>query len=296
AGQIHYRFPLQQGEGNKELQFFAYLKSSAFPLKNDLVCKLKMTYTYGADDPYELKFIPLDSAEASAKSIRVEWRSASEEDATVDLENLPVPDFPVRHSWSDFQKFPNEDGKSFSDLLDWRCSKITGLNELISFDYVHEFRSILKRRKVGSWEWGTTDRSGKYYCRVNVEGESVFCHSSEFIETVDENSLYEGCPVYLDVFRNEKGLSGSNISFSENLPSQFQEKAQDTISRKLSKMMESAEKGIFSLRFPVLTIWNNSHSLSESDAPDHFRKVIFEGTQKIISLIDSENMSDTLKK
>lgn len=296
AGQVHYRFPLQQGEGNKELQFFAYLKSSAFPLKNDLVCKLKMTYTYGADDPYELKFIPLDSAEVSVKSIRVEWRSASEEDDAVDLENLPVPDFPVRHNWSDFQKFPKEDGKSFSDLLDWCCSKITSLNELVSFNYEHEFRSILNRRKVGSWEWGTTDRSGKYYCRVNVDGESVFCHSSEFIETVDENSLYEGSPVYLDVFRNEKGLSGSNISFSENLPSQFQEKAQDTISRKLSKMMESAEKGIFSLRFPVLTIWNNSHSLSESDAPDHFRKVIFEGTQKIISLIDSENMSDTLKK
>ena len=296
AGQIHYRFPLQQGEGNKELQFFAYLKSSAFPLKKDLVCKLKMTYTYGADDPYELKFIPLDSTEATVKSIRVEWRSTSEENDTVDIENLPAPDFPVRHSWSDFQKFPKEDGKSFSDLLDWCCSKIRGLNELISFNYENEFRSILNKRKIGSWEWGTTDRSGKYYCRVNVEGESVFCHSSEFIETVDENSLYEGCPVYLDVFKNERGLSGSNISFSENLPSQFQEKAQDIINRKRSKMMESAEKGIFSLRFPVLTNWNNGHSLSESDVPDHFRTVILEGTQKIISLIDSDNTLDTLKE
>ncbi|MDV2322636.1 DUF2357 domain-containing protein [Vibrio cholerae] len=295
AGQTHYSFPLQQGEGNKELQFVAYLKSPAFPLKKATACKLKMTYTYGADDPYELKFIPLDSAEAGFKSIRVEWRSASEGEAA-DLENLPVPDFPARKSWSDFQQFPKEDGKSFSDLLDWCCSKIASLNDLISFDYEQEFQSILNRRKVGYLEWGTTDRTGKYYCRVNVGGESVFCHSSEFIEAVDENSLYEGCSVYLDVFTNEKGPSGSNISFSECLPSRLREKAKDTINRKLSRTLEHAEKGIFSLRFPALTIWNHGHSLSESDVPDHFRSAIFEGTQKIISIIESDNMPDTLKE
>ncbi|RCW94164.1 DUF2357 domain-containing protein [Marinomonas foliarum] len=295
AGQTHYSFPLQQGEGNKGLHFVAYLKSPAFPLKKATACKLKMTYTYGADEPYELRFIPLNSAEAGFKSIRVEWRSASEGEAA-DLENLPVPDFPARKSWSDFQQFPKEDGKSFSDLLDWCCSKIAGLNDLISFDYEQEFKSILNKRKVGYLEWGTTDRTGKYYCRVNVEGESVFCHSSEFIEAVDENSLYEGCSVYLDVFTNEKGPSGSNISFSESLPSRLREKAKDTINRKLSRTLEHAEKGIFSLRFPALTIWNHGHSLSESDVPDHFRSAIFEGTQKIISIIESDNMPDTLKE
>lgn len=293
--QSHYRFRLSLGKGKKELFYEAYLKSPAFPLKKSTACKLKMTYTYGADEPYELKFIPLDSAEAGFKSIRVEWRSASEGEAA-DLENLPVPDFPVRKSWSDFQKFPKEDGKSFSDLLDWCCSKLAGLNDLISFDYEQEFQYILNRRKVGYLEWGATDRTGKYYCRVNVEGESVFCHCSQFIETVDENSLYEGCPVYLDVFTNEKGLYGSNISFSESLPSRLKEKAQDTINQKLTRMLEYTEKGIFSLRFPALTIWNHGHSLSESDVPDHFRNAIFEGTQKIILIIESDNMPDTLKE
>uniref|UniRef100_UPI003F58BAA5 hypothetical protein n=1 Tax=Vibrio cholerae TaxID=666 RepID=UPI003F58BAA5 len=166
---------------------------------------------------------------------------------------------------------------------------------MISFDYEQEFKSILNKRKVGYLEWGTTDRTGKYYCRVNVEGESVFCHSSEFIEAVDENSLYEGCSVYLDVFTNEKGPSGSNISFSESLPSRLREKAKDTIYRKLSRTLEHAEKGIFSLRFPALTIWNHGHSLSESDVPGHFKSAISEGIQKIISIIESDNMPDTLK-
>lgn len=295
AGQIHYSFPLRQGDGNNELHFVAYLKSPAFPLKKDTTCKLKMTYTYGADEPYELKFIPLDSVEAGFKSILVEWRSASEGEAA-DLANLPAPDFPARKSWSDFQNFPKEDGKGFSDLLDWCCSKIAGLNDLISFDYEQEFQCILNRRKVGYLLWGAKDRADKYYCRVNVDGESVFCHSSNFIEAVTEDSLYEGCLVYLDVFKNAKGPSGSNISFSESLPPQLLENAKDIINRKLSRTMEYAEKGIFSLRFPTLTIWNHGHSLSESDVPDHFRNMIFEDTQKIISIIESENMPETLKE
>lgn len=295
AGQPHYSFPLLQGKGNKELQFVAYLKSPAFPLKEATACKLKMSYTYGADDPYELKFIPLDAASADFKSIRVEWRSASE-GANADLENLPVPDFPARKSWYDFQKFPKEDGISFSNLLDWCCSKLAGLSDLISFDYEQELQTILNRRKVGYLEWGTNDRAGKYYCRVNVEGESVFCHSSKFVEAVDESTLYEGCPVYLDIFSSEKGFSGSNISFSESLPSKLQENIHNAINRKYSKAFEFVEKGIFSLRFPVLTIWNHGHSLSEPDVPDYFRNAMFESTQKALLIIEAENIPGTLKE
>jgi hypothetical protein len=95
------------------------------------------------------------------------------------------------------------------------------LNDLVSFDYEKEFQSILNKRKVGYLEWGSTDSNGKYYCRVNVEGQSVFCHSSHFIEAVDENSLHKGCPVYLDVFTNEKGPYGATISFLSASPHSF---------------------------------------------------------------------------
>jgi cold shock CspA family protein len=291
AGQAHYSFPLQQGDGNKGLQFVAYLKSPAFPLRKAMICKLAMTYTYGADSPYQLEFIPLDSVEADFKSIRVEWRSASEGETT-DLESLPIPDFPARKTWSDFQKFPKEDGKIFSDLLDWCSSKLAGLDDLISFDYDGELQTMVNNRKVGNFEFGKTDRNGKYFCRVNVEGESVFCHSSQFIEAVDENSLYQKCPVYLNVSTNEKGSSGANISFSVISLSRLEEKLQDTINRKV----EPVEKGIFSLRFPALTIWNHGHSLSDSDVPDYFRTSIIEGIQNAVSIIKSENMPETLKR
>jgi len=131
AGKTHYSFPLLQGSGKDELQFVAYLKSPAFPLKNDAVCKLQMIYRYGLDDPYDLKFVILDPEEAGFFSARVEWRSISEIPPP-DLSSLPVPVFPPGRKWSDFQNFPKENSPGYWDLLD-RCSTILdGLKELAS--------------------------------------------------------------------------------------------------------------------------------------------------------------------
>jgi hypothetical protein len=125
-GKSHYKFPLQQGEGSQKLQYVAYLKSPAFPLKEATACRLKMTYTYGADDPYELKLIPLIPAKAGFKSIRVEWRSALEGSAA-DLESLPVPHFPIPLDWSSFYKFKSNKG-NFVDIY----SEINNLSSYVA--------------------------------------------------------------------------------------------------------------------------------------------------------------------
>lgn len=261
AGQTHYSFPLQQGEGNKEMQFVAYLKSPAFPLKKATACKLKMTYTYGADVPYELKFIPLDSAEAGFKSIRVEWRSALEGEA-VDLENLPIPHFPARKSWSDFQKFPKEDGKSCSDLLDWIKRDIKKISDIA--DYGRSSGVIRKWIDKGN---------DNVFCFIDdtfIHRSSLWlCSGQDFPQPGETLSFYK-------VQVEDGRFSGEDVAIEPHQPKYCF----------LSK----------SLRFPALTIWNHGHSLSESDVPDHFRNAIFEGTQKIISIIESENMPDTLKE
>lgn len=261
AGQTHYSFPLQQGEGNKELQFVAYLKSPAFPLKKATACKLEMTYTYGADDPYELKFIPLDSAEAGFKSIRVEWRSALEGEE-VDLENLPVPDFPARKSWSDFQKYPKEDGKSFSDLLEWIERDLEKISDIS--------RNGRVSGVISKWIDKGNDN---VFCFI----DDVFIHKSSLFLRKDQELPQQGEVLSFYKLKDSKGkLSAEDVTIGEEQP-----------------------KGCFlakSLRFPVLTTWNHGHSLSESDVPDHFRNAIFEGAQRIISIIESENMPDTLKE
>ncbi|MCS6153602.1 DUF2357 domain-containing protein [Shewanella baltica] len=261
AGQTHYSFPLQQGEGNKGLHFVAYLKSPAFPLKKATACKLKMTYTYGADEPYELRFIPLNSAEAGFKSIRVEWRSALEGEV-VDLENLPVPDFPARKSWSDFQNFPKEDGKSFSDLLEWLERDLKKISDISHNGRVSGV--------ISKW--------------IDKGNDNIFCFIDDVF--VHKSSLW---------LRTDQGLpqQGEVLSFYKVKDSNGKLSAEDVT------IGAEQPKGCFlskSIRFPALTIWNHGHSLSESDVPDHFRNMIFEGTQKIITIIESVNMPDTLKE
>jgi len=260
AGQTHYSFPLQQGEGNKELQFVAYLKSPAFPLKKATACKLKMTYTYGADDPYELKFIPFDLAGAGFKSIRVEWRSASEGE-TADLENLPVPDFPARKSWSDFQNFPKEDGKSFSNLLEWVERDMKKISDISHYGRVSGI--------IPKW---IDKGNSNIFCFI----DDVFIHKSS-LRLTSEQEL----PQHGDILSFYK-IEGDHGKFS----------AEDVV---IGSSQPTRCFLASSLRFPALTIWNHGHSLSESDVPNHFRNAIFEGTQKALSIIESENMPDTLK-
>lgn len=261
AGQTHYSFPLQQGDGNKELQFVAYLKSPAFPLKKTTACKLKMTYTYGADDPYELKFIPLDLAEAGFKSIWVEWRSASESEIA-DLESLPVPDFPARKSWSDFQKYPKEDGNSFSDLLDWVERDLEKISDISHNGRVSGV--------ISKWIDKGNDN---IFCFI----DDVFVHKSSLRLRKDQELPQQGEVLSFYKVKDSKGkLSAKDVTIGAEQPKECF----------LSK----------SLRFPVLTIWNHGHSLSESDVPEHFRNAIFEGTQNILSIIESENMPNTLKE
>lgn len=261
AGQAHYSFPLQQGEGREELKFVAYLKSPVFPLKKSTVCELKMTYTYGADNPYELKFIPLDSAEAGFKSIRVEWRSASE-GVVADLENLPVPDFPARKSWSDFQNFSKEDGKSFSDLLGWVERDLQKILDISQYGRV--------TGAIRNWKGNGNDN---VYCFI----DDVFIHKSELQLEGRQGFPQEGEYLSFYKVKQDDGRFSAKDVTIDSCPPKY---------CFLSK----------SLRFPTLTIWNHGHSLSEEGVPDHFRSAVFEGTQKIISIIESENMPNTLKE
>ena len=75
AGKPFYQFPLFQGENADELGFSARLDSPAFPLKENVVCKLNLTFEYGADEPYKLVFSPLNR---SFPAVRATWRRTDE--------------------------------------------------------------------------------------------------------------------------------------------------------------------------------------------------------------------------
>ena len=287
SNRTHYRFPLQQGDGNRELLYVAYLKSPAFPLKSNVECELHMTYTYGADNPYDLEFRPLEPAKAGFRSVRVQWLSVSEEESG-GKSSFPVPIFPLKKTWADFRNFPKEDGTK-NDLLDWCGSKLAVLDGLVDTDEQKTLRDLAAGRNTGHFEWGGLDKNEKYFCKVDVDGESVFCHSSKFIEKIDTDSLSKGCKVYLDVDYNEMGGVGSNVSFQERVPEKLRKQYEE-------ERLRIAERGMNSLRFPVLTIWSNGHSISEPETPKEFKNSIIAGRKAALSIWKSGNYSNGLKK
>lgn len=103
--QLEYIFPLAIGSGNNASRFVARLVSPAFPVKKPLVCDLRMTYTYGADNPYELIFIPQDK---NIAPIVAKWEEAQTQ--TYDVNSLPCPVLPQSIPWENYQHFLSNKG------------------------------------------------------------------------------------------------------------------------------------------------------------------------------------------
>lgn len=102
AGKQEYRFPLVQDKGKFRLEYDAFLRSPVFPLTEETECRLELTYKYGEDNPYELRFI---SPKNRFPPILTGWRPISER-PPLDLNTLPIPSFPTPKAWDEFRNFP----------------------------------------------------------------------------------------------------------------------------------------------------------------------------------------------
>jgi len=112
AGSHEYRFPLVQGEGKSRLEYDAFLRSPAFPLTETTECLLELTYEYGADDPYELRFI---SPKNIFLPILTAWRPVSDR-PPLDLNALPIPPFPPAMGWDEYSNFRTLKG-NYIDII-----------------------------------------------------------------------------------------------------------------------------------------------------------------------------------
>lgn len=191
-GKAEVRSQLVQGSGKSELEFDALLYSDDFPLQSEARYKLRLTYEYGADNPYELTFIPVE-ASLGLSNIKAKWRPVSER-PPLDLDSLPYPQYPEPDSWEKLQHYPrlepDRDGRTESDLLEWVAGGIP-------INYV----SGKVNRVVDKSE------NNKFFF-LEVEGfsKNVFCHCSAF-----KKDLY---PAEGDIINNvfiikgDKGYSG----------------------------------------------------------------------------------------
>lgn len=101
-----YHFKLVQDENARKMQYEAVIKSPAFPLAEDTECRLVMTYQYGAEEPYELMFIPQNSKAARFNEAKVHWTKLEH----YSVSDLKSPEFPRKLSWDELASFSGRKG------------------------------------------------------------------------------------------------------------------------------------------------------------------------------------------
>lgn len=113
-GKDKHKFTLVGEDQNEEIIYEAVVKHKN-PLKEDIECKLELSYTYGSDDPYELYFIPIKSKEFVR--VKVDWEERKE----YEYKDLKYPHFPEKEDWDnpEIQKIISNKGNIFSWLTNW---------------------------------------------------------------------------------------------------------------------------------------------------------------------------------
>lgn len=288
-------FPLLFDE--ESINFEAYLTSNDFPLSNDVVCELKLTYNYEDETPYALTFISLDS---SIKPLKVSWREIQYKEC----KDLPIPIYPCKRKWEEFSKDPKRDGSGYSNLLEWIDERLAllDINKLPEYIIEKETDEAINSIQTGYFVFGKFDAQGKYFCFVDVGGEDVFCHSSNFIEDFDVNQLSKGHKVFLKVVANRENANRKNghfISFTgiskeliiENIKNKLIYRQEN---KSINEKTDDILKAIKSLQYPLRTIWNN-HSLVEDDVPNEFRKKMFFYLDLALELMANKEVSIKLK-
>lgn len=129
-----YHFDLVQNDLNQRVRYAAVVKSPAFPLRQDVRCRLEMTYQYGSEEAYRLLFIPVQENAGFAEA-KVTWEKIVE----YPYQNLDAPDPVSSYSWKELRSFPCKWGQE--DLTE----KLTEKFELIQKGY---FFLNLSKRKI----------------------------------------------------------------------------------------------------------------------------------------------------
>lgn len=111
-----YHLNLVQDENARKMQYEAVIRNSAFPLREDVECELVMTYQYGAEDPYELKFKPKNPEKAGFEEAMVSWARVKK----YDISKLKTPNFPSKIPWEELSHYSDEKGPPINVLEELR--------------------------------------------------------------------------------------------------------------------------------------------------------------------------------
>lgn len=277
AGKKFYLFPLFLGESADDLGFSARLDSPTFPLKENVVCKLDLTFEYGADDPYKLVFTPLDRA---LSPVLATWHRTEE----VIVTNARCPEYPVPMTWADLRRVPKNNNKETSDLLEWMQSSIARLDRDL---FIHP-----KPRTIGvmSSAWRTDKKGGHYtFATCNSTEESVFIHENSFVHGLNYADFTEGKSISFELQKREGKYSGLKVA-----------EARYTETDRLKDFDEESAKNVVfniqkSLYFPVIQVWRDGRSIGDAKCPNEFAAAMLINIAYLAALLSESDLPELVK-
>jgi len=285
AGKPHFQFPLFQGSDASDLGYEARIDSSAFPLMRDTPCRLRMTYTYGADEPYRLAFEPLDK---SFPPVHVKWRPKSDEPIT----DAPGPEYPTPLTWHELQSHYYAEKNRTNDYLEWAVSQTERLLDRIERP-VQERKPALVESATVTVDW-KLDRNGRRFTFAQPPtGDDVFIHEKSLITNLRWSDIGPGSTVFFERRTRKDGKTFiNNVGLSPNSaqPPLAADADAENIASSLVSLIRTA------LYVPYIKVWSDGRSISEDECPAHFRAKVRQLLPRIEALVRSGKVTPEVRQ
>lgn len=278
AGKPFYQFPLFLGESSEDLGYSARLDSTAFPLRENTVCKLHLTFEYGADDPYKLLFIPHDD---TFQPVRATWQRTEEVSITDDA---PAPEYPAPITWADLRRVPKPDSNETSDLPKWVTNAIGRLDQ--------DFYTRPKARTIGviKMDW-CFDKKGGYFTfadRDTTEGQ-VFIHQNNFIHGLNHADFTQGDSISFELQEKDGKHYGRKVAAQNHTETERLKDFDEASTRSVVKKIRSG------LYYPVIQIWRDGRSIDDPECPKEFSEPTRDDIRYLVALLNESALPEPIK-
>lgn len=312
-------FPLRQGEGRHSLDYVAEIDFP--PQQSSIACRLELRYTYGADEPYSLDFIPCEKSSSIPSLIRAKWRRADQVALFVPI-SYSSPSFPEMRSWDELRNYKKKDGHH--DLVDQieqilsridpveAAQKEVARKEANRRKRFHEKEEQYRRgRKSGIVSSPVMQKNGPKFFFIEGDGGKFYCNENALRHACNLDLIDRGTPVWFFIrnFVDKKTGEQRSCAFDvtlEDILSDELRLEQESLSTPIQPLVlptgeflhrnaESIQKALRSIRFPMLTIMQGARKLSDADFPAICRSKLQVVSEMLAKALDSENIPKELK-
>lgn len=253
------RFTVYQGSESHR-QEFSLLLSLTKPLNTDCSCNLKLTYTYGDEKPYKLRFIPVNADNKPFNYVDAQW-DKKQDDTTNRV--VAIPDFPERLPFEALRTYLGNDGST--DIVGWMERNFEEVDDTYNFILYGNSKKRFNF-SYNDIEW-VDDRNFGYY----------FLHPS-----------YKSIKTYLSDF-NDLDVINENYFSGSLRTNKHKEFVLTDIGAQGDLVLEDLAKR---WRFPMLIFSEQARSFADAELPKEFAqkgKQAIEQAQEMLNVLKGSN-------